>query len=139
MSQIFTDKDKRVGCQGFTLIEVLVAVAVLATSIVLIMQAFDTSIVALSTAREIIVANHLAKERLNNMCIAARGYEPGAVSTGSGRFAAPYSDFKWEVITDTVDAGLPSHSNILEKVTVNISRDNSSRTCSTITYLRSKE
>lgn len=80
---------------GFTLIEVLVALVILATGIVVVLRAFQTSAVALGEARDRMWATLLIGEKLSD--IEAFVYDnPGLLPESSeGRFTGLYRDFLW--------------------------------------------
>lgn len=62
---------------GLTLIEVLVAVAVLSTGLVLVLGAFDSSMSGLRSARDTIMAYFLLEEILSAVDVAGVDYRSG--------------------------------------------------------------
>ncbi len=77
---------------GFTLIEVLIALVILATGIVIVLQAFQTAASALERTRDAMRATHLIRVRLDDLSVGPR--QPPR--DGRGRFADSYADFEWE-------------------------------------------
>ena len=80
--------------KGFTLIEVLVAVVILATGITVILRAFETAIVALDAARDRLVAAVLVRGTVAEIA-AGQVLDQGAARHFSGNFSAPYQRYGW--------------------------------------------
>ena len=124
--------------KGFTLIEVLIALVILSTGIVLVLEAFQTSMVALSESRDTIWASLLLKQKLAEVEAAARTQAaPPAVD--SGRFETRTSRFSWEVTS----AQLPTSLGVAlfqpftwHEVTATVQRDGSSRRHTSTTIIR---
>lgn len=112
---------------GFTLIEALVALVILSTGIVLVLQAFQTGASALGVAREAACAAHLTHQVLQTLP-AARGT---AVSPGGGVFPAPYEDFEWALSTENTG---DESGAALEPIRVEVGRIGSSVRFVTQTY-----
>ena len=116
-------------CDAFTLIEVLITLVVLSTGIILVMRAFETSLVALCDSRDAVWATLLISEKLAEI-------EAGGPSAGraSGAFSRPYDDFRWErrVLWADGDA-----SNALYRVSVSVWRAGVSRKYAAVTQLYS--
>jgi len=118
---------------GFTLIEALVALVILSTGIVLVLQAFQTGASALGVAREAACAAHLTHQVLQTLP-AARGT---AVSPGGGVFPAPYDDFEWQLGVDGDGSGGGTDGEgggHLERVSVTVWHAGSSARYATTTY-----
>jgi type II secretion system protein I len=70
--------------RGFTLIEVLVALVILSTGIVLVLRAFETALVASGRGRDSLVATALLRDKLIQVETALRldrNFEPGGTET----------------------------------------------------------
>ena len=82
--------------RGFTLIEVLVTVVILSIGIVLVLRAFETSLVALGQARDALRAGHLIRGKMAEA--EADALEGGRPAYGAGgRLEAPFSEYRWEL------------------------------------------
>ena len=121
---------------GFTLIEVLVTTIILATGIVLVLQAFDLGAVALGAARDRLWSGLLLQQKMAETRVAlADGDEGSVAAVASGRFADRYRDFRWErrCHAETSEAeGGPSCR--LWDITMTVWRDGSSRRTTAATY-----
>lgn len=82
------------GRAGFTLIEVLIALVVLSTGIVIVLQAFQTSVSALGEARDAMRAAHLLQGKLQEL--GTMSPRQPALS-GTGSFPEPFDMFLWQV------------------------------------------
>jgi prepilin-type N-terminal cleavage/methylation domain-containing protein len=126
------------GRQGaFTLIEVLVSMVILATGIVLVLRAFETSVVALAEARDALRATCLLESKLAGIrAEAAAG--GGAGSASSGFFDEPYREYAWTL--ESKSAGIikadRQGTNKLEEVSVTVRRSGSSAAYGATTYVR---
>lgn len=82
---------------GFTLIEVVVAVVILATALVASMTAHATELRSLTTAREVNLAVELANERMASVELFSRDRLPSIPdSLEQGTFARPFQHMRWE-------------------------------------------
>jgi prepilin-type N-terminal cleavage/methylation domain-containing protein len=132
------DSARLATARGFTLIEVLIALVILSTGIVLVLQAFQTSMVALSESRDAVGASLLREQRLAVGAAAARdGEAPRAVD--SGRFESRYSRFSWEVTSGQIPTTLSVallQPYTWHEVTAAVQRDGSSRRYTAGTIIR---
>jgi len=124
---------KRLG--GFTLIEVLIAVVVLSVGIVLILQAMHGALAAWDGGVERMRSAMLAQEQLEQWRLAAR--TSGAVASGErGRFESPFSDYRWQVESETVALpGAASGSGALHELLCTVWREGRERTFSVATRI----
>jgi len=76
---------------GFTLVELLVTLIILSTGIVLVLQAFQTSAIALSESRDAMRADLLIRRKMDALMVDA-----GADSGDSGGFPPPYDRYRWK-------------------------------------------
>ena len=90
---------RKTGAQGFTLLEVLVAVAILAIAMVAILKANVQSLDMLTKSRETSTASLLAESKLAEV-------EAAGVSKWTelrGDFGEDYPDYTWEVETSSTE------------------------------------
>ena len=93
---------------AFTLIEVLITVVILSMGIVVVMQAFNTSMLALSRSRDVLCGAVLCREKLTDIeTDIAAGNAPD--SFAEGMFKGVFADYQWSVETMPVPvAGMNS-------------------------------
>lgn len=113
--------------QAFTLIEVLVTLVILSTGIVVVLQAFETSAVALSEARDALRATGLI-----NQVIAKLDADGLAAVDPSGSFPAPMDGFRW--LLSEADSSPELGVDDLTCVTVEVWREPSGVHHTTSTY-----
>ena len=121
---------------AFTLIEVLVSMVILATGIVLILRAFETSVIALGEARDALRATSLLEAKLAE--IRADTAAGGGTRSSRGSFDAPYNDYSWTVKSKSTGMTRADRrgTNALEEVSVAVRRNGSMATYTAATYLR---
>jgi len=122
---------------GFTLPEVLIAVVILATGIVAVLQAFSVSLSVLGESRNLLKANMLIMEKMADMEVSA--ITRGEVEDGStsGSFNGENSSFRWDIKVDRVSGGVAAGagSNTLNQIDITVWRDGSQRRYTASTYL----
>lgn len=83
---------------GFTLLEVMVALLIIATSFIVLLHSRNQSVIAADYARHMTIATLLATEKMGEM-------EQGGIDTtgeDSGNFGEDYPEFMWRTaISDT--------------------------------------
>ncbi len=84
---------------GFTLVEVLIAVVVLSTGIVLILQGMHSMLAVWDGAADHLRSVMLAREKLEEVRIAAVQHGECPLG-GTGRFEAPFTRYHWQVEVD---------------------------------------
>ncbi len=115
------------GQAGITLVEVLVAVAILSMGAVMILSAYGMSASALASARDNLSVHLLLKEKMDEM-IRTRG-----VSGGSGRLAGTEGDLEWTVLETPVQS---SEGADLNRVLVTARRLPDGAQYSLVSYVR---
>jgi general secretion pathway protein I len=94
------------GSRGFTLLEVMIAMAILAITLVAVFQSQSQSISMENQAKFLTTASLLAQGKMAEMEAAdARG-----VVSGSGDFGANYPDYAWQI--DVKDSEISSLKKI---------------------------
>ncbi|MDP6523971.1 MAG: type II secretion system protein [Kiritimatiellia bacterium] len=130
----------RRGCseRGFTLIELLVSLVILSTGIVVVLEAFQTSLLALAESRDALISDALARERLALVDLDLLT-SPGNIPRSSlGSFDGDYDEFNWSVMVSS--APFPTSGNDDDGATyiveVTVWRDESARQRSISTAFR---
>jgi len=117
------------------LIEVLIAIVILSTGIVLVLRAFETSVVALGEARDSLWASLMIREKMDEVDAYRLANEQDPPSSASGSFSGRYEGFRWERDVARVSAAGETGGE-LDRVTVTVRRKGSSREYSATTYVR---
>lgn len=93
------------GPTGFTLIEVVVAVTILAMALVAWLSAHAAELRALSIAREVNVAVELAEDRMASLEMLGRDRLPSLPdSLEDGRFPPPFEHMTWRAAAEELPA-----------------------------------
>lgn len=95
----------RLSVQGFTLIEVLVALAVLTIALTAIFRLQSQTLLMSEKSRFFTVAPLLAQARIN----AIDGEEFGSLADGSGDFATEHPGFSWSMRIEEVPLEMLQH------------------------------
>jgi general secretion pathway protein I len=99
------------GLSGFTLLEVMIAMAILAVSLVTVYQSQSQSISMASGARFLTTASLLAQSRMAEIDAAV----PREVAAGSGDFGEAFPDYGWQV-----EVGDVEESQFLKKIALTV-------------------
>jgi len=83
------------GPRGFTLLEVMVAVAILGIAMVAIHHAQAQGIRAMARTKNMTLGTMLAWEKMNDILITIRNDFPRAGEERNGDFEVPYEHFHW--------------------------------------------
>lgn len=85
-------------CRGFTLLEVMIAMAILATTLVVVFQSQSQSVSMASIARFETTASLLAQAKMSEIEAAS----PEDVISDNGDFGGDFPDYSWQVdVTET--------------------------------------
>jgi general secretion pathway protein I len=106
---------------GFTLLEVMVAVAIIAITFVSLLGSQSQSISIAEISRFETNAAMLAREKLTELQL--EGFD--ALSNDSGRFEDDFSDFYWQAEVRELgedDTGIAGTDSLLKLVTLNVNR-----------------
>lgn len=105
---------------GFTLLEVLVALAVLAIALISIFKLQGQTVQMSAKARFLTVAPHLAQAKLAETEIE----DFKEVGDGSGSFSDEHSDYNWAVTVEEIPTDLITEKNYhLVRINVTITHD----------------
>ncbi|MFH1223106.1 MAG: prepilin-type N-terminal cleavage/methylation domain-containing protein [Pseudomonadota bacterium] len=92
--------------KGFTLVELMAAVAVIAVGMVFILGAFSQCVSSLTTAEHKITANFLLNAKIWEEDIVLKENNGSEAGEWSEAFKPPYENFNWtHVVRDGVSAG----------------------------------
>ncbi len=80
-------------CGGFTLLEVMIAMAILAITLVAVYQSQSQSLSMAGGSRFLTTASLLAQSRMVQIDAA----DPREVAAGSGDFGEDFPDYRWQV------------------------------------------
>ncbi len=98
---------------GFTLLEVMIAMAILAITLVVVFQSQSQSISMASTSRFVTTASLLAQSKMAEMEAA----DSGNLGSGSGDFGDDYPGYAWRVtVGDT-------QKDAIKKIEVTVSNE----------------
>ena len=111
---------------AFSLIEVLIAVVILSTGIVLVLGAMNTALLAADRSRDTVFAVFQGRQILDAAALRLRdGIQPGLIA-GTSIVASPWEGATWEADTAVDDvsrpAGASATSNRLVCVKVSLKR-----------------
>ncbi len=121
MKQNMTVRTHRVfDFRGFTLLEVMIAMAILATTLVVVFQSQSQSVSMTSRARFETTASLLAQSKMAEMEAA----KPEDVISDSGDFDEDFPDYSWQV--DVTETELKSLKRIEVKVVNEMMTSNNS-------------
>ena len=124
---------------AFTLIELLVTIVILSTGIVLVLRAFESSVVALGESREVLYGTMLAREKLTEIESSLKeGTHPSAGS--SGWYEDDFEDYRWTVRSAMVASSTTTADDeeeaSLHELEVAAWRDGREERQTIVTYLR---
>jgi len=123
----------RRGGSGFSLIEVLVALVILSTGIVLVLRAFSTAVTGLDEGRDVLRMQALLRDTLDRVTASIEG--PGGLAgQSSGRFAPPNQAYAWQAEAGSVSGG-GDRTGTLYRVTAAVWREGTARRYAAETYV----
>ena len=127
---------------GFTLIEVLITLVILSTSLVLVLRAFGTAAAALGESRDSLWASLLTKEKIAEAAMAAEDNRGAGFRSSSGRIPGGGVDFLWTLRARPLDSlpartGVRNEPVVLNEILVTVRRDGSTRERSVTTCVTS--
>ena len=107
-------KNRSTGQQGFTLLEVMIALAIVATVLIALIGLQGRTIRLADRQQTITEATLLAQERMTEIEIAAARGE--SLREGTGSFDDPFTDYRWQVRFE------PTPLTSVRMVTVDVGR-----------------
>lgn len=125
------------GTEGFTLVEVLVAVVILSVGIVAILQAFHHSLSVLGESRDCLRSSHLLAEKLSETELGALA--GNAPESSNGEFGGLNNRYRWDCRVVPEMSVMPAGTTSLDRVTVTVWRSGSSRRYAAETCIRSRK
>ncbi len=127
--------------RAFTLIEVMLAVTILAVGLVMVVRSYATSMQAIKVSQNLAIANLLLEKKIWEWQEKKSRAEEGSLEEEEGSFTAPFDDFSYEVsFIEQEDLPL-AYEGRLYKGLFEVSWQQRKRKHSTssVTFLRSKE
>jgi prepilin-type N-terminal cleavage/methylation domain-containing protein len=130
--------------KGLTLIEVLVAIVILSTGIVLLLQVFNTTLFAAREATESSIAQMLLREKVSEVQLYMNENRQLSQLPRSGSFPLPFDKFEWRLVIQPVQTiETMNVENSLEiwewlKVIITVERINGGRPYTTSFFVREK-
>ena len=103
---------------GFTLLEVMIAMAILAVTLVSVYQSQSQSISMASDSRFLTTASLLAQARMEEV----DGTNPLQLASGNGDFGESYPDYRWGLEVGAVE-GFP----LLKKIDLTVTNSRMAR------------
>ena len=119
--------------KGLSLVEVMLAVSILAFGITGVLRGYASSIVALEAGQYNIDAVNLLKEKMAEVEIMVGEKESLSAESEAGAFAAPFQDFSWEWELS------PTEAEDLYALSLTVSSDFNPREFSVTTYVADKK
>jgi general secretion pathway protein I len=103
--------------KGFTLLEVMVAVAIIAIALTTLLGSQSQSVSFANSAKFETMAALLAQSKMSEITM----QEAGAITNDSGDFGDDYPGYRWEVnVNDTDIAGIDNISDYLKQLDLTV-------------------
>jgi len=103
--------------KGFTLLEVMVAVAIIAIALTTLLGSQSQSVSFANSAKFETMAALLAQSKMSEITM----QEAGAITSDSGDFGDDYPGYRWEVnVNDTAIAGIDNISDYLKQLDLTV-------------------
>jgi general secretion pathway protein I len=112
--------------KGFTLLEVMIALAIMAGVILTVISSFNYHLSVVSRDREETIAVLLARAKLDDP-----GFKPGEVAKGT--FAPDWPGITWEAAVKPTES--PATAGLLNQLTLTVSWDEDRRKLALVQYL----
>ncbi len=111
---------------GFTLLEVMIALAIMAGVILTVISSFNYHLSVVNRDREETIAVLLARSKLDDPLFNAK-------VPGKGNFAPDWPGFAWETVVQP--AAIPGAAGLLNQLTLTVSWDDDRRKISLVQYV----
>ena len=103
--------------KGFTLLEVMIAVALIAIALTTLLGSQSQSVSFANSAKFETMAALLAQSKMSEIAT----QEAGAITNDSGDFGDDYPGYRWEVnVNDTAIAGIDNISDYLKQLDLTV-------------------
>ena len=94
--------------QGFTLLEVIIALTIFSTVMGMLLQTVSQNVRALSAAEREIELMELARERVRQIQSDAASGQPPELGSSAGAFDSPWEHLRWELLVEPFAVRLPN-------------------------------
>ncbi|HEX8961010.1 MAG TPA: prepilin-type N-terminal cleavage/methylation domain-containing protein [Geobacteraceae bacterium] len=111
---------------GFTLLEVMIALAIMAGVILTVISSFNFHLSVVNRDREETIAVLLGRAKLDDPLFNAK-------TPGKGTFAPDWPGFSWQTVVEP--AQIPGAAGLLNQLTLTVSWDGERRKVSLVEYL----
>ncbi len=111
---------------GFTLLEVMIALAIMAGVILTVISSFNYHLSVVNRDREETIAVLLARSKLDDPLFNVK-------VPGKGTFAPDWPGFAWETVVQP--AAIPGTAGLLNQLTLTVSWDGDRRKISLVQYI----
>ena len=101
--------------QGFTLVELLAAVAVIAVGMVFILSAFSQCMSSLVLAQKMVTANYLLNGKIWEIDLAHKVNNGSEEGEWSGTFVSPNEEFNWTQIVQPVSTDFGQETSFVQE------------------------
>jgi len=122
---------------AFTLIEILVALVILSTGIVVVLEAFETSLFTLAQSRDTTRASRILAEKAAELDVLGIRKGTSGVESGAGVFSVS-TDWKGRVDVETDPLSAGAVSGTLHRVEISLWREESDARFGAVTFLRTE-
>ncbi len=124
----------KTGNKGFTLIEVMLTVAVLSIGIGGVLRAFIVNLDVMQASQEYIVGISLAKDKMAGMLLEEKENSGLSVGSSEGKFQGAYADYAWKTQVNPSDK---EDLNVLSVIVFDSSIDHPKET-TLVNYVQNK-
>lgn len=100
---------------GFTLVELLIAVAVIAVGMVFVLGAFNQCVASLNTAQKMITANSLLNTKIWDLAAEASLKGGTEIGERSGVFPEPCANFNWTEEAYNISADFGNQTSFVQQ------------------------
>ena len=107
----------KIGSKGFSLVEVIITVAILSIGITVIIRAFIVLLGVIDSSQTYMTSLFLAKEKMSEILLVESLEKNFTQETVQGVFQSPYKNFKWETQIS------PSDNEKIDILTVKVTNE----------------
>ncbi len=113
---------------GFTLIEVLVAIMILATGLVLVIEGMARTQQAIRISENLVIASTFAEKKLVDADLAARNSKRLGLNLTSGKLRQTGKEFSWNETVGPYDDFSLKDQRLVSRVEINVNWEEGPRT-----------